>query len=35
MFQEAWEKGNGITWDDGEVPGASVPVLKIAADSLE
>lgn len=35
VFQEAWEKGNGITWDDGEVPGASVPVLKIAADSLE
>jgi len=35
VFQEAWEKGNGIEWDDEEVPGATVPILKIAADSLE
>ena len=35
VFQEAWEKANGIDWNDGEQPGSSVPVLKIAADSLE
>jgi heme iron utilization protein len=40
IFQEAWEKGNGVTWgseEDGDVelPGSSVPILKIAADSLE
>ena len=35
VFQDAWEKGNGIVWDDEEEPGASVPVLKIASDSLE
>lgn len=35
VFQDAWEKGNGITWDDDEDPGASVPIVKIAADSLE
>lgn len=37
VFQEAWEKGNGFTWDDGadDAPGSDVPILKIAADSLE
>lgn len=36
IFQEAWEKANGITWgDEGEAPGSTVPILKIAADSLE
>jgi hypothetical protein len=36
-FQEAWEKGNGFTWDDEAdgSPGSDVPILKIAADSLE
>jgi putative heme iron utilization protein len=35
VFQEAWEKGNGISWGDDELPGVDVPVMKIAADSLE
>jgi putative heme iron utilization protein len=35
VFQEAWEKANGITWGDEEEPGSTVPVLKIAEDSLE
>ena len=36
VFQEAWEKGNGYTWDsDEELPGSSVPIIKIAEDSLE
>lgn len=35
VFQEAWEKGNEITWGDEEEPGSTVPILKIAADSLE
>jgi putative heme iron utilization protein len=35
VFQEAWEKCNGVVWDDGEVPGSSVPILKIASDGLE
>jgi putative heme iron utilization protein len=35
VFQEAWEKGNGISWGDEELPGSDVPILKIAADSLE
>jgi putative heme iron utilization protein len=35
VFQEAWEKANGITWGDEEMPGSTVPILKIAADSLE
>lgn len=37
VFQEAWEKANEISWgeDDQEAPGSTVPVLKIAADSLE
>jgi putative heme iron utilization protein len=35
VFQEAWEKGNNINWGDEEEPGSTVPILKIAADSLE
>ena len=36
VFQEAWEKGNGYTWGESdETPGANVPIIKIAADSLE
>lgn len=36
IFQEAWEKANGVTWgEESELPGESVPILKIAADSLE
>jgi len=35
IFQEAWEKGNEITWGDEEEPGSTVPIMKIAADSLE
>lgn len=36
VFQEAWEKGNGYTWDsDDELPGSSVPIAKIAEDALE
>jgi len=35
VFQEAWEKANGFSWGDGEMPGESVPIMKIAADSLE
>jgi putative heme iron utilization protein len=36
VFQEAWEKGNGYTWEsDDELPGESVPIVKIAEDSLE
>lgn len=37
IFQEAWEKGNGVQWGDGqtEIPGFDVPIVKIAADSLE
>jgi putative heme iron utilization protein len=35
VFQEAWEKANDITWGDEEIPGSTVPILKIAADSLE
>jgi putative heme iron utilization protein len=35
VFQEAWEKGNGFSWGDEEAPGESVPIMKIAADSLE
>lgn len=34
VFQEAWEKANDFSWGDDE-PGSSVPILKIAADSLE
>jgi putative heme iron utilization protein len=35
VFQEAWEKGNGVDWGDEEKPGSTVPIMKIAADSLE
>lgn len=35
VFQEAWEKGNDISWGDEEEPGSTVPILKIAADNLE
>jgi len=35
VFQDAWEKGNGYKWSDDEEPGSNIPVLKIAADSLE
>lgn len=35
VFQEAWEKGNGMDWGDEEEPGSTVPIMKIAADSLE
>ena len=34
VFQEAWEKSNGVTWGEDEVPGADVPVLKTAEDDL-
>jgi len=36
VFQEAWEVGNGYTWEaDDELPGSTVPIVKIAADGLE
>jgi Putative heme iron utilization protein len=36
IFQEAWEKGNGYDWgEDSDEPGCDVPIVKIAADSLE
>jgi heme iron utilization protein len=37
VFQEAWEKGNDVDWgvESQETPGSTVPILKIAADSLE
>lgn len=35
VFQEAWEKSHEISWGDDQEPGSSVPILKIAADSLE
>lgn len=34
VFQEAWEKGQGYTWDSDELPGSDVPIVKIAEDSL-
>jgi putative heme iron utilization protein len=35
VFQEAWEKGQGFEWDlDDELPGSSVPIIKVAEDSL-
>jgi len=38
VFQEAWEKGNGYVWDaietDTELPGAGIPIAKIAEDGL-
>jgi len=33
VFQESWEQANGYSWD-GEEPGSSVPIVKIAEDSL-
>jgi nucleoside diphosphate kinase len=34
--EEAWEKGNGYDWgEDDNEPGNDVPIVKIAADSLE
>lgn len=37
VFQEAWEKENGMSWGESEelTPGSNVPIVKIAADSLE
>eukprot|EP00565_Helicotheca_tamesis_P006736 CAMPEP_0185723732 /NCGR_PEP_ID=MMETSP1171-20130828/471_1 /TAXON_ID=374046 /ORGANISM="Helicotheca tamensis, Strain CCMP826" /LENGTH=377 /DNA_ID=CAMNT_0028391479 /DNA_START=228 /DNA_END=1361 /DNA_ORIENTATION=+ len=36
VFQEAWEKGKGVTWGgEEEMPGSTVPIMKIAEDSLE
>jgi len=35
VFQEAWEKDKHITWGDEEEPGSQIPIMKIAADSLE
>jgi hypothetical protein len=35
IFQEAWEKGNGVTWGEEEMPGSNVPIMKIASDGLE
>jgi len=34
VFQEAWEKNNGVTWGEDEVPGDDIPVLKTAEDNL-
>lgn len=34
VFQEAWEKGNGYDWGDDTSVGSTVPILKIAEDSL-
>lgn len=34
VFQEAWEKGNGVTWGNDEMPGSDIPMLKTAEDSL-
>jgi putative heme iron utilization protein len=36
-FQEAWEKGNGMAWGESQdlSPGSTIPIVKIAADSLE
>merc|ERR1719273_3007544 len=30
VFQEAWERREGVTWPDDEAPGADVPFLKTA-----
>lgn len=36
IFQEAWEKGQGYSWeDDDALPGSTIPIMKIAEDSLE
>mmetsp|Transcript_4174 Transcript_4174/g.5800 ORF Transcript_4174/g.5800 Transcript_4174/m.5800 type:complete len:377 (-) Transcript_4174:65-1195(-) len=34
IFQEAWEKGNGYTWETDEDGDDEVPIMKIAEDSL-
>lgn len=34
IFQESWEKENGVDWGDGEEPGSTIPILKIAEDGL-
>lgn len=34
IFQESWEKEHGYAWDE-EDPASSIPIEKIAADSLE
>jgi len=35
VFQEAWEKANGYTWDnDVAEPGSDIPIIKIATDDL-
>lgn len=34
VFQEAWEREQGYTWGDDELPGSDVPIIKIAEDSL-
>jgi len=34
VFQEAWEKANGMSWGDEE-PAMNIPVMQIATDSLE
>jgi len=36
VFQEAWEKGNGYSWgeEEDDLPGSSIPILKIATDGL-
>jgi len=36
VFQESWEKGEGVDWGDADTPpGSTVPIMKIAADGLE
>lgn len=36
IFQESWEKGNGLDWGEEETaPGADIPYANIAADDLE
>lgn len=36
IFQEAWEKGQGYSWDsDDELPGSTIPIMTIAEDNLE
>lgn len=35
IFQEAWEIGNGYDWGEEGEAGGDVPIVKIAADSLD
>jgi len=35
IFQEAWEIGNGYDWGEEDEAGDDVPIVKIAADSLD